>query len=296
MVVKPLAMAIVAVTLCACGILPDNRPASIGFNYRVENAAANGIIQTFDMGGNTIVQIRDIEKHTPFFLDAQNIEIPFKLIGQTAVLQGVHQAFTVVSERATARIVRTVGADARPVERAAPAAAARALLPSPVPQPVPAERNDPGQDLASAIQKISRELAELKALLAASDHGKRESTEIAAPPHLARQEEVPATISVTFRNQSDIFEPTTEARATILARARHASAITVRGYTDSTVPTASAALLAKSRAMAAKQYLLSNGVQGDKISVGFEAAGKFISDNKTKAGKELNRRVEISIT
>jgi OmpA-OmpF porin, OOP family len=69
--------------------------------------------------------------------------------------------------------------------------------------------------------------------------------------------------------------------------------IEVRGYTDSMGKYASIMQITQMRAEAVRQYLLSQGVEPGRVrAVGF-GAGSPIADNRTAAGRALNRRIEI---
>lgn len=57
-------------------------PSPIGFNYQVDNGQANRIVQVFDLSGNTVVQIRNVDTKATRFYSAQNVEIPFKVMGE----------------------------------------------------------------------------------------------------------------------------------------------------------------------------------------------------------------------
>jgi outer membrane protein OmpA-like peptidoglycan-associated protein len=77
-----------------------------------------------------------------------------------------------------------------------------------------------------------------------------------------------------------------------LGRAKH---IEVRGRTDGEHPTVYDEKLALNRALAAKRWLVGKGVPENTISVNYLSSGDYISDNHTKDGKGLNRRVEIEV-
>jgi outer membrane protein OmpA-like peptidoglycan-associated protein len=55
------------------------------------------------------------------------------------------------------------------------------------------------------------------------------------------------------------------------------------------------ARIALGRALSARNYLIEHGVSPDKITVDSQADGDFIAPNDTKAGRALNRRVEIEL-
>lgn len=71
--------------------------------------------------------------------------------------------------------------------------------------------------------------------------------------------------------------------------------ITVTGHTDNTGAAASNQALSERRAESVKSYLVSKGLEADKIRTSGMGAGKPVADNKTADGRARNRRVEIDI-
>jgi outer membrane protein OmpA-like peptidoglycan-associated protein len=271
--------------LAGCSTPPPT--TVIGLNYDVDNAKANGIVQVFDLSGNTVVQVRDLNPKTTHFLDAKNDPISFKVIGENVVLAGQYSSFTVSTAAAASRVIRKRSAAvAEPVAVAAVATAAPAM---------PAVEADAA--LAVEIARMRKEIAELKLFLttaAARDTASNGSTVAAAATDTARTKtSEPAVVIVSFPNNSRQFNPAQEQRARLVAISQNADSIIVHGFTDSELPTPGSAMLAKARAEAAKQYLISMGVSPAKIVVGFDPAGKFIAENRSPAGKAANRRVEI---
>jgi outer membrane protein OmpA-like peptidoglycan-associated protein len=53
--------------------------------------------------------------------------------------------------------------------------------------------------------------------------------------------------------------------------------------------------LSKNRTMAVKNYLLSKGIEQDRIRAEWYGQTKPIADNNTPEGRQKNRRVEMSI-
>ena len=49
------------------------------------------------------------------------------------------------------------------------------------------------------------------------------------------------------------------------------------------------------RAKSAKSYLMAKGIEGNRIETKGYSNTKSISDNKTDAGRQLNRRVDITV-
>ena len=69
----------------------------------------------------------------------------------------------------------------------------------------------------------------------------------------------------------------------------------IEGHTDSTGKRAKNMLLSQNRADAVKVYLIQGGIASDRLeSVGY-GPDKPIASNKTRKGRELNRRVEINL-
>jgi len=65
------------------------------------------------------------------------------------------------------------------------------------------------------------------------------------------------------------------------------------GYTDKTEK---AKKLGERRAQAAKDYLGKKGVEASRMTVTDGGDKNPVGDNKTLAGRKLNRRVEIELT
>ncbi|SPL72338.1 OmpA family protein [Acinetobacter stercoris] len=73
------------------------------------------------------------------------------------------------------------------------------------------------------------------------------------------------------------------------------SAILVTGYTDSTGNDSINIPLSQARAQSVASYLSAQGVPTNRINAQGHGAQNPIADNNTAAGREQNRRVEISI-
>lgn len=104
--------------------------------------------------------------------------------------------------------------------------------------------------------------------------------------------------SITFdTNKSDIkpnFYGTLNKVAQTLAE-DNKSAILVTGYTDNTGNDSINIPLSQARAQSVKNYLASQGVSSSRIDAQGLGSSNPIASNATAAGKEQNRRVEISI-
>jgi outer membrane protein OmpA-like peptidoglycan-associated protein len=72
--------------------------------------------------------------------------------------------------------------------------------------------------------------------------------------------------------------------------------ISVEGHTDNVGSTATNQSLSEKRANAVRDYLVSAGISGDHITADGKGEESPIATNKTAAGRQQNRRVELVIT
>jgi outer membrane protein OmpA-like peptidoglycan-associated protein len=101
-----------------------------------------------------------------------------------------------------------------------------------------------------------------------------------------------AIIFVTFPRYSTVFNPDREVVTVMIQSAKIADHIHISGYTDARIAGPRDAKIALSRALAARNFLVDNGVVAEKINIISQADGGGIAPNLTK-GRALNRRVEI---
>lgn len=69
--------------------------------------------------------------------------------------------------------------------------------------------------------------------------------------------------------------------------------VMVKGYTDITGPAVYNQKLSEQRAMAVKDYLISEGIAANRIETKGYGASHFIATNETPAGRAQNRRTEV---
>ena len=67
------------------------------------------------------------------------------------------------------------------------------------------------------------------------------------------------------------------------------------GHTDSVGSAAYNQKLSLKRAEAVKAYIISKGIEPNRVYTEGKGAKQPIADNKTKAGRSKNRRVEIEV-
>lgn len=102
------------------------------------------------------------------------------------------------------------------------------------------------------------------------------------------------SVIVSFPDRSTVFSPTPE-QASVLAGAKDAAMISIRGRTSSPRSNAKGEGVALARALAARSYLVARGVSPLKISVNFASAADFIADNSTAEGRIKNQRAEVEL-
>ena len=72
--------------------------------------------------------------------------------------------------------------------------------------------------------------------------------------------------------------------------------VQVEGYTDATGTPTMNQKLSENRAGAVKDFMVNNGVPQDNITAQGYGATDFVADNKTAAGRQQNRRVELVVS
>jgi outer membrane protein OmpA-like peptidoglycan-associated protein len=69
----------------------------------------------------------------------------------------------------------------------------------------------------------------------------------------------------------------------------------IEGHTDSTGSEATNSKLSEGRAAAVKNYLIANGIDGNRLTSKGYGESVPIASNKTRSGRRQNRRVEIKV-
>jgi outer membrane protein OmpA-like peptidoglycan-associated protein len=81
----------------------------------------------------------------------------------------------------------------------------------------------------------------------------------------------------------------------LVAEAKTAPLVVLRGRTDSLADNPADARIARQRAMAVRDVLIAAGVATDRIRVTWQPAGDFVTEDRTPDGRSRNRRVEIEV-
>jgi len=69
----------------------------------------------------------------------------------------------------------------------------------------------------------------------------------------------------------------------------------IGGHTDSVGSKATNQALSERRANAVRDYLISNGINADRLTAAGFGEDYPIASNKTRAGRKENRRVEVKL-
>ena len=104
--------------------------------------------------------------------------------------------------------------------------------------------------------------------------------------------------SITFDTNKSNIKPNFYATLNKVAQTLtedNKSGILVTGYTDSSGNDSINIPLSQARAQSVASYLASKGVSTSRINAQGQGSANPIASNSTAAGKEQNRRVEISI-
>ncbi len=86
-----------------------------------------------------------------------------------------------------------------------------------------------------------------------------------------------------------------EGAAALIAEARTAPLVVLRGRTDGSTDTLAESRIARERAATVRDYLVSAGVDPARIRATYQPVGDRIADNTDPTDRALNRRVEIEV-
>jgi outer membrane protein OmpA-like peptidoglycan-associated protein len=86
-----------------------------------------------------------------------------------------------------------------------------------------------------------------------------------------------------------------DAAAALIAEARTAPLIVLRGRTDGSADTLTESRVARERAATVRDYLVSAGIDPARIRATYQPVGDRVADNTDPTGRGLNRRVEIEV-
>lgn len=107
---------------------------------------------------------------------------------------------------------------------------------------------------------------------------------------------LPNRIFVAFhRTNSPAPELPEEQAAELLAAARTAAYIEIRGRTDGQADTPAESRIARQRAEFMRDWLVKAGVRPSRIAATWQPVGDHLGPNDSPEGRALNRRVEVEV-
>jgi len=115
-----------------------------------------------------------------------------------------------------------------------------------------------------------------------------------APP-TGTQAQANSVFTVRFEFGSTQVAIPADAAAALIADARTAPLVLLRGRTDGATDTPVESRIARDRAAAVRDYLVAAGVDPARIRATWQPVGDPVADNASETGRSLNRRVEIEL-
>jgi len=288
--------------LVACAYVPPKEEAARRVSPDYMATGAVNDVRAYIYGSRTILEFEG----SPLFLsvrDENGASVDFERVGQYYRLSRRLDRFTVwLNGRSVtfspAMNTRVFSTPARAPAMAAPVTAHPETVKLAAVRPVPASQAD--ADVVELLKLSEKQLAGVRHVLDAA--GKNPKATGAELFTLSQRLDklntrfvtaAAAVVQVTFPRASTAFNPDAQEAAVLIASGKAARRVNVHGYTDSRAAGPRDAKIALGRALAARQFLVDNGVQPDKIKVFSQVDGDFVAPNISKEGRRLNRRVEI---
>ncbi len=273
-------------------------------------------IRAYLYGNRTVLELDTSSSPSLFVTDEMGAFVAYEKIGQLYRLARRLDSFNVRVNHQLARFVATtplmsVAAPAKTVVESAKPVVAVVAATKPVPVVVKPVVTKPSDNDALVIaqllalsEKQLQTMRQTSAIIIKKSHqpqskGKKSNSNTLN----ARIDKMEArflsassaNIQVHFSPASALFKPNPEVSKVLLASARIAQHITVRGYADVSVAGRANAKLSLSRALAVRTFLMSQGIPSEKIKVFAQVDGEGAVSNLTQEGKAFNRRVEIEL-
>ena len=285
---------VAALALASCATQGDKAPvSSLRFSYTTEGGKAIGLVRAFDDGERTALQFVTDPPTALQVFDGEGKPLAYQRIGQNAVLPGLYSPVRVQIGPTSATVKSTVPVVTKePVQQATPEPAAAAT--------VPVDTNTELLAARAALKLAEKQIAELRAELdkmkatGSAQEAKDIGTKLDRLENLVA-EAASVILRVEFGFASADFKPTDDVARVLVPAAKAADRINLRGFTDSTVIDEDNKRIALARALAARQYLIGQGVDAKKIRAFYNSAGGLVADNSTPEGRAKNRRVDIEL-
>ncbi|WP_051443578.1 OmpA family protein [Curvibacter gracilis] len=285
---------VAALALASCATQGDKAPvSSLRFSYTTEGGKAIGLVRAFDDGERTALQFVTDPPAALRVFDGEGKPLAYQRIGQNAVLPGLYSPVRVQIGPTSATVKSTVPVVTKePVQQATPEPAAAVT--------VPVDTNTELLAARAALKLAEKQIAELRAELdkmkatGSAQEAKDIGTKLDRLENLVA-EAASVILRVEFGFASADFKPADDVARVLVPAAKAADRINLRGFTDSTVIDEDNKRIALARALAARQYLIGQGVDAKKIRAFYNSAGGFVADNSTPEGRAKNRRVDIEL-
>jgi len=104
-----------------------------------------------------------------------------------------------------------------------------------------------------------------------------------------------SVVTVRFEFGSTRVAIPADIAATLIADAKVAPLVLLRGRTDGTSDAPAESRIARDRAGAVRDYLVAAGVDPARIRATYQPAGDHVAENASASGRGQNRRVEIEL-
>lgn len=149
-----------------------------------------------------------------------------------------------------------------------------------------------------ALSQMAARFASLQGYLN-SQRTSKQANAVTAHPASLEQTFIPVPSSkvyvLHFPFNSAVVDLTSKSAMDLQDATKHAQLIFVRGRTDGVTDTPGEEKIAKARAEAVENYLVSTGIDRTRIRTSYQGVGDRIADNSTLTGREKNRRAEVEI-
>jgi len=289
--------------LSACaGIPPSDAPKTrVSADYEAAGDVSD--VRAFVYGKRTVLEFPRRQLWVTVH-DANGVTVPYEREGRFYRLSRKLDRFTVWANTRTVSFSKvhqptvSLATQANVEQSADPATILASALDETKDTPVVVRAEREPADEAAALLRISaRQLEEVRKAVATSASPAEAKVLNARLDRIESQlvNAAAAMIRVHFDSAATDFAPDSEVMRVLVPAAKAAERINVRGRTDAKIAGNADPRIALGRALAARTFLVQQGVDAHKIKVFALPAGDFIAPAGTVEGRALNRRVEIEL-
>jgi outer membrane protein OmpA-like peptidoglycan-associated protein len=302
--------AAVTVILSGCAVIQSGAvPAKYSFAYQADNREEIGLVQVFDDGAQTYLQLSAAGDPTTRVLDENGRYTTPIRNGAFLVVPGVHSTLTVERAEGVSHVSREgraprlaakeEGEDPRPAPHAVamPSVGAATIAPADPVQggQIAATLQSVAPPAGAALAGMQATVLQLKSEVQALEREIADEQEaLGQMRQLLARERRTETFVVHFANNSARAELSQQEIASIVTVGKNAQGLIIEGYTDAFYANDAGANLARARARNVAEILAGGGIKPDAMNIEFHAAGGFARENTSDEGKAFNRRVAIS--